>query len=788
MRKTLALKAAIPIALTLLAVSPRALGDDLVPPKLEKTVEPVYPPAKKASGEGATVSLLLTIDKTGKVTDVAVTQSAGEDFDAAAIEAARALEFKPATRDGVAIVAKIPYKIEFAVAAEAPSPPPPPPVPAETPKAPEPKAPITTAPSDEPVEIAVEGARPPRETTKHVLEGPEIRKVPGTGGDALRAIEALPGVARPPAMAGLLIVRGSAPRDTQVFVDGTWIPVAYHFGGITSVVPTEVLSKIDFYPGNFSSEFGRGLGGIVDIGIRSPRKDRLGGMAQVDVLDGRILAEGPLGPSTRFLVSARRSWVDAWIGPVLSSGGGQTVRTAPVYWDGQAVLEQDLGSRTTARLLFLGSDDRMALVMDAPVAGDPAFGGAFSQHIRFFRAQLRFDTRIDDDTRWINMVSYGQNAESVAIGDNRVETLLPLVNARSDVRTKLARGLTAVVGLDAMWVGYDVTINFPAIVGDDPVGPFFGRPTRQFHGEGGSLRPASYAMLDWSPTPGLKILPGVRLDYTPDTKKLDVDPRLAVRWDVVQGTPRTTLKGAAGVYHQTPLEESVQPWGDGKLKSNGAYHASAGFEQAFDEHVELSVEGFYKHFKDLIVQRADATKTVGVGYENSGSGRAYGLETLLRYKPGGRFFGWVAYTLSRSERREVPGQSMHLFQWDQTHILTALGSFDLGRGWSLGARFRYTSGTPYTPFTGGVVDLDAGAYEPIVGRPYASRTAPFHELSLRGEKTWTVGPMKLGAYLEVRNVYNRQNPEGVVYSYDYARSAPVAGLPILPVIGLRGEL
>ncbi|MCB9613885.1 MAG: Plug domain-containing protein [Sandaracinus sp.] len=84
--------------------------------------------------------------------------------------------------------------------------------------------------------------------------------MPGTNGDAIRAIESLPGVARPPGLDGSIIVRGSAPQDTQVFVDGALIPLAYHFGGVSSVVPSEILDRLELRPGNFGSEYGRGMG------------------------------------------------------------------------------------------------------------------------------------------------------------------------------------------------------------------------------------------------------------------------------------------------------------------------------------------------------------------------------------------------------------------------------------------------------------------------------------------------------------------------------------------------
>jgi outer membrane receptor protein involved in Fe transport len=73
------------------------------------------------------------------------------------------------------------------------------------------------------------------------------------------------------------------------------VPIIYHFGGLSSVVPTEMLEKIDFYPGNFSSEYGRAMGGIVDVGLRSPREDgKYHGVAQLDLIDGRLVVEGPI--------------------------------------------------------------------------------------------------------------------------------------------------------------------------------------------------------------------------------------------------------------------------------------------------------------------------------------------------------------------------------------------------------------------------------------------------------------------------------------------------------------
>src|SRR5690606_14884935 len=192
------------------------------------------------------------------------------------------------------------------------------------------------------LEIIVTGERPPREVTRRTLARRELTKIPGTSGDALRSLPSLPGVARPPASAGLLIVRGSAPQDTNIFIDGALVPIVYHFGGLSSVVPTEMLEKIDFYPGNFSARYGRVMGGIVDVGLRSPRNDAFHGMVQLDLIDARAMVEGPIPWTDKkwtFAAAGRRSWLDAWLGPALDAAGAG-VTQAPRYYDYQFMVER----------------------------------------------------------------------------------------------------------------------------------------------------------------------------------------------------------------------------------------------------------------------------------------------------------------------------------------------------------------------------------------------------------------------------------------------------------------
>jgi TonB family protein len=756
-------------------------GGELVAPVLIGAPEPEYPAGETRA---ASVLLELTLDASGAVTASDVVESDGATFDDAARAFAMRLHFSPALRNGVAIPARIPFRVDFA------APPPPAPAPLAEPEAPPRPAPAPPLPLAE-AELVVRGAPPVREPTRRELDTNEVRTIPGTNGDVLKAVETMPGVARAGALDGVLIVRGSAPDDTQVFVDGTPIPFAYHFGGFDSVVPGDLLERLDFYPGNFGPQFGRATGGIVDVGLRAPRRDRLHALAQVDLLDARALVETPLGDDTRALLAVRRSWLDAWIGSALS-GDDTSVRTAPVYWDGQAMVEHDLSERTRLRVSLFGADDRFAIVVKSPDASAPGSGGYTGGAVRFLRAQLRLDTELSERVHWSNTLAWGLTDSRIRAGNNPFDLSVNELDARSELRTRLAREVSLTTGLDAGYARYDVDATFRPYDADNASpSPYFARPARDLTATAALVRPAAYAGIELTPWPALQLMPSVRADYASDTNQVTLDPRFATRLELVHEPRRTTLKAGAGVFHQPPqVEQSVDPVGTEGIESSRALHTSLGIEQEIAQDFDVSLEGFYKRLSNLVVARADETRLIGARFENTGDGHVYGAELLVRYRPlHGRLSGWLAYTLSRSERRDLPSGDYYTFAWDQTHILSAVANLGLGRGWTLGARFRYISGTPFTPYAGGAVDLDAGAYAALSGNALNSaRLGAFHQLDLRIEKLWQFEAWKLTAYLELRNVYNRENPESAAYNYDYSQVKPVAGLPLLPIAGVRGEL
>ncbi len=656
------------------------------------------------------------------------------------------------------------------------------------------------------IEVVVRGARSPREVTKRTLEQREMLRIPGTNGDALRALQNLPGVARPPGLAGILLVRGSAPQDTQTFVDGTQIPLIYHFGGLSSVVPTEMLERIDFFPGNFSAQYGRVMGGIVDVAIRAPKNDgKYHGLAQADLIDARFVAEGPV-PGTknklRFIAGARRSYVDTWLGPALRSAGAG-VTQAPVYWDYQLALEANPSPSSSVRLSVFGSDDSLALIADQPPPGEPAISGNVGFHTGFHRLQLRYDNDIDDKNRFSAVVAVGVDQLDFGVGPFFFNLRNYSISQRAEYTRRIGKGITLNTGLDVLTSYADAQFRGPAPPrpGEPSGGPFSTRPLIESSFGGWICNPAGYVELEIAPTGRAKLVPGIRVESFSRAQGIDVSPRVNGRVDLTSKFPRSTIKGGVGAFTQPPQpQESIPPFGSEGLRSNRALHYAIGAEQEFTRNLELSAEGFYKQL-DRLVSAVPAAIGGGTDRLNIGKGRIYGAEFLLKYKADANFFGWVAYTLSRSLRTPTPGADEQPVSFDQTHILTALGSYRLGGGWEFGARFRLVSGNLTTPNVcnyeqeGCIPNRANSIYNAAVGTyvaipysgPFSERFPMFHQLDLRVDRRFRFKTWQLSLYLDVQNVYNSQNVEGIDYNYNFTARQYVTGLPILPSFGLRGD-
>ena len=644
-------------------------------------------------------------------------------------------------------------------------------------------------PSDQsPYRTVVEGERPRDEVERRTASRDEATRIPGTRGDALRVVESFPGVARPPFGIGALVVRGSNPEDTTSYIGGHELPIIYHFGGVTSIVNSDLLERIDFLPGNFSARFGRATGGVVLADLRAPRTDRWGGYVAVSPLDTSLLIEGPLGAGS-LAIAARRSYVDVLLNAFLPSDTSIGLTVAPVYWDYQVIWDTPaLGGHFT--LTALGSSDKLELLLKKPAAVDAAVRGTLAQSTYVQRLIATYRSQPTPETRLYATLSEGVNAVTVNIGQSlSVDILQWPVSYRAEIEHQPAAWLRLTAGAEGQLYPFHVKAKGarPPAEGEVPT------PTsvqEQLVQDDSSWELREGVYLEAALRAGaVTITPGARFDSYRLIGDVSFDPRITAVWDMGAGR----LRGGFGRYSRMVEEYQSDPvFGNPSLTPQHALHASVGYDRTLAPGVTVESTLFGKWLYDQVVRsdalvvRADGTQAP-VGYLNDGVGRVFGLELLVRAVGVGPLSGWISYTLSRAERRDEPGEPYRLFSFDQTHSLTVLAAARLPWKLFAGARFRYVTGDPTTPITGSIFDADSDSYIPLPGATNSERLDAYHELDLRIERTWLFDSWKLTGFLDVQNVYSHRNPEGYSYSYDYRQRELIAGLPVLPSFGVKGE-
>ena len=633
-------------------------------------------------------------------------------------------------------------------------------------------------------EATAEVEAPPREVTRRTLEARELNRIAGTRGDAVRGIEVLPGVGRPPFLSGDIIIRGASPQDSEIFLDGSPVPRLYHFGGFVSVFPSPFVGQVDFYPGNFSVRYGRRVGGVVEVTPSALEPERTGGYLDASLFDASFMFEGPIAENVDVSAAARRSYVDAVFEALVPDGAISTT-AAPVYWDYQTRARWTPSSRDEVTFLAYGSSDRLRLLFSEASDQDPSFRGNLRFETQFHRGEVRWRHRLNARTSHKLLLAGGTDNLRLGLGPalNFDLNTVPLAG-RSEWVTQVHPRLTLNSGIDIQATPFSISYaGSPNQAGEgNPFGtPLSAQDRVEAQESGFIVSPAVYVEALYQATDALALIGGVRADYFGQIKRAAVDPRFVARYAFA---PTWLIKGGVGLFSQPPQPQEAAASVDGnpELRPTRSIHVSTGLEKQISPDLRVGVEGFYKQLFDRVV---GAPPGESPSFTNDGIGRIYGAELDVRLLPSsGRYYGLLSYTLMRSERNDR-GEGWRPFDFDQSHIFNVAGGYRFKNNIEIGGRFLYVAGNPTTPVLGSLFDSASGLYLPIFGPVNSARNPAFHRLDVRLAKVWYLDRQVVTLYLDVQNAYNRRNQEDVSYNFDFSESEPLAGLPILPSIGAR---
>lgn len=657
-------------------------------------------------------------------------------------------------------------------------------------------------------EIVVYGKTQEKEVAKYQLTLTEVKKIPGLGGDAVKVVQALPGVARPTFGSGAIVVRGAPSWDSKYLLDGVSIPQLYHFGGLKSVYNSDALEKVDFYPGGWGVRTGGAIAGVIDLQGREAKSNRWQGKVDLGTIDGSFLAEGPLGKKASILLSARRSFIGDILGLYFKySTQDLPVTTSPHYWD--YIVRTDVHP-TDKHHIFLtafGSRDTMAIILKTMQGGSPDIDSAtnalkMSQnfHLGIAGWDWTINHRLKNSLRY--MIDYSYSNFSV-FGFAKVEQNYWQHHLRDELTWTISPKLKIYPGADLDMYDLNLWLKIPdasnTIRPDSSKNWYFGVM-------------GGYLFAEWKPWEKVTVIPGLRYDYYPELKHkgsvlpefweysgfdntsgYSADPslRLSLRYQV---TKKHTIKGAIGNYNQTPQpmgQVLMEKWGDPFMPTTRASHYVLGYEWQITDLIHADIQA-YHNYQWNIPRIADTNDIKIHGPDakwfHDEEGRMNGLEILLRHDQSGRFFGWIAYSLSSSQRFNKWTRRWELYGKDQTNNLQVVASWHLPREWDVGFRARYVTGNPTTPVVGREYNTEYKAFLPLYGERNSTRMDPFFQLDIRVDKKIVYKKWMYSMYIDLQNIsyFLYKSPEMELWNYDYTQKSTVSGF-FQPGIGFMAE-
>jgi hypothetical protein len=228
------------------------------------------------------------------------------------------------------------------------------------------------------------------------------------------------------------------------------------------------------------------------------------------------------------------------------------------------------------------------------------------------------------------------------------------------------------------------------------------------------------------------------------------------------------------------------------MPATKAAHYVFGYEWQITDFFSSDIQAYVNRQWDI--PRQAESQDINLSNKNQklwlhdSKGRMYGMEILLRYERSERFFGWLTYSISRSERYSPTAGNWELYDEDETHNIQLLGSWYLKPNWILGLRARYITGKPVTPVIGSVEDENGNFIKPVFGQKNSDRLGPFFQLDLRIDKKFIFKKWLFSIYLDMinSNYFMYKSPEIEVWNEFYDDKTTISNI-FTPSLGLGAE-
>lgn len=541
----------------------------------------------------------------------------------------------------------------------------------------------------------------------------EIEKSPGGNRDISRIVRAYPGVSFSPiGYRNDLIVRGGSPSENRFYMDGIEIPNINHFatqgasGGPVSIVNADLIREISFYTGAFPANRSGAMSSVLDFRLRDGNPDKQTFKATLGASEVSFSGNGHLSDKTTYLFSIRQSYLQ-----LLFKALG--LPFLPNFIDGQFKLKTKLSAHDELILLGLVGIDKMKLNTDEkgedaeyilsylPTIHQETFTvGASYRHYAGKHVQSVTFSHNYLNNRNIKYLNNDESSE-----DNltlRLRSVEQKTTLRFENQTRLGQW-TLKEGAEMNYSNYTNQTN-QRIFGITSTLSDYRTDLNIFSWGGFFSTDYTTANKRFSASAGIRTDGN---NYNKEMKELwkQLSPRLSLSYELTQ---QWTLSGNAGLYYQLPpytalgFKDNNGLYANKNLKYMQVMETSLGLDWHLQDRLMISAEGFFKRYSRMPLSLRDDIPLAckGDDYGTVGNealiptarGRAYGVETMLRWQIPERFNFVSSLTVFRSEYNSIASA------WDNRFILNVSGTYNLPRRWSIGGKLSYIGGAPYTPY------------------------------------------------------------------------------------------
>ena len=600
----------------------------------------------------------------------------------------------------------------------------------------------------------------------------EIEKSPGGNRDISRIVRAYPGVSFSPiGYRNDLIVRGGSPSENRFYMDGIEIPNINHFatqgasGGPVSIVNADLIREISFYTGAFPANRSGAMSSVLDFRLRDGNPDKQTFKATLGASEVSFSGNGHLSDKTTYLFSIRQSYLQ-----LLFKALG--LPFLPNFIDGQFKLKTKLSVHDELILLGLVGIDKMKLNTDEkgedaeyilsylPTIHQETFTvGASYRHYAGKHVQSVTLSHNYLNNRNIKYLNNDESSE-----DNltlRLRSVEQKITLRFENQTRLGQW-TLKEGAEMNYSNYTNQTN-QRIFGITSTLSDYRTDLNIFSWGGFFFSAYNTANKRFSASAGIRTDGN---NYNKEMKELwkQLSPRLSLSYELTQ---QWTISGNAGLYYQLPpytalgFKNNDGLYANKNLKYMQVMETSLGLDWHLQDRLMISAEGFFKRYSRMPLSLRDDIPLAckGDDYGTVGNealiptarGRAYGVETMLRWQIPERFNFVSSLTVFRSEYNDIASA------WDNRFILNVSGTYNLPRRWSIGGKLSYIGGAPYTPYDKEKSSL-VEAWN-AQGRPYydyskynTERLPNFAQLDIRVDKSFYFHRCMVGFYLDLQNI------------------------------------